>query len=462
LVPGKVHRTGKNAAEIEMSKGKPILWTPTEKQREFLACPAREVLFAGSVGSGKTDAILMAALSQAKNPKHRALILRRAFPMLRDLIGRSHELFLPLGATFNKGTSQWTFPSGAILEFGFLDADEDKFRYMGRQFSFIGWDELTSWPGDSTDAQGQPVSAAFIYMLTRLRAVEGSNLRLEVRATCTPGGVGHAWVKARWKIPDDGGSSEVIDPATGFRRVFIRATIKDNPFLANTEYARALEALPSAQRKALVEGRWDVFEGAVFSEWNPQIHVYEPFDVPASWPRWRGADDGYAAPFACLWLVHDRDASDTIYVVREAYQSGLTPADVAHAVLAIDREPGGDWRGVIDPAAFADVGTTGDGSRGEQMNKLGCRWRAAEKGAGSVVAGLSAIHSRLQLREDGTPGLRIFRDRCPNLVRELTSLVYDPRGGEAYDGSCADHAVAALRYSLMNRPAQSGRARVIF
>jgi hypothetical protein len=45
--------------------------------------------------------------------------------LLRDMIGRSHELFLPLGATFNKGTSQWTFPSGAILEFGFLDADED-------------------------------------------------------------------------------------------------------------------------------------------------------------------------------------------------------------------------------------------------------------------------------------------------------------------------------------------------
>src|SRR5882724_8787689 len=91
-----------------------VIWTPTEKQSEFLACPAREVLFAGSVGSGKTDAILMAGLSQVNNAKHRALILRRTFPMLRDLIGRSHELFLPLGATFNKGTSQWMFPSVAI------------------------------------------------------------------------------------------------------------------------------------------------------------------------------------------------------------------------------------------------------------------------------------------------------------------------------------------------------------
>src|SRR5262245_60201005 len=291
-------------------KDRPILWQPTEKQAESLACPAREVLFAGSVGSGKTDAILMAALSQAENPKHRALILRRTFPMLRDLIGRSHELFLPLGATFNKGTSQWVFPSGSIVEFGFLDAQEDIYRYMGRAFSMIGWDELTSWPGDGTDAQGQPVSSAYVYMLSRLRAVEGSGLRLEVRATCTPGGVGHSWVKSRWNIPDDGSSSEATDPHTGYRRVFIRATIKDNPYLASTEYARSLEAMPEDTRKALLEGRWDVFEGAVFSEWDYKRHTCEQFEVPESWDMWRACDDGYAAPAAVLWFgfdkVHDR------------------------------------------------------------------------------------------------------------------------------------------------------------
>src|SRR5438876_279662 len=186
---------------------RPVLWRPTEKQAEFLSCPAREALFAGSVGSGKTDAILMAGLSQVNNGKHQALILRRTFPMLRDLIGRSHELFLPLGARFIRQDSVWTFPSKARVEFGYCDAPEDVFRYMGRQFSMIGWDELTSWSGDGTDAQGQPVSSAYVYMLSRLRAVEGSGLRLEVRATCTPGNCGHSWVKARWNIPNDGSAS---------------------------------------------------------------------------------------------------------------------------------------------------------------------------------------------------------------------------------------------------------------
>ncbi len=277
----------------------------------------------------------MCAVSQVGNAAHRALILRRTFPMLRDLIGRSHELFLPLGATFNKQESMWTFPSGARLEFGFLDADEDKYRYMGRQFSFIGWDELTSWPGDTTDNQGQSVNSSYLYMLSRLRSVEGSGLRLEVRATCTPGNVGHDWVKSRWQIPNDGSSSEVVDPATGYRRVFIRATIADNPFLHHTDYERSLAALPEATRKALLLGRWDCFEGAVFSEWDSRIHTCKPFQVPDEWPMWRGADDGYSSPAAVLWLAHDR-IHDRIFVVDELYKSGMTPETMARAVLEID------------------------------------------------------------------------------------------------------------------------------
>ena len=456
------------AAEIEM-KEKPILWTPTPKQREFLACPAREVLFAGSVGSGKTDAILMAGLSQANNPKHRALILRRTFPMLRDLIGRSHELFLPLGATFNKGTSQWTFPSGAILEFGFLDADEDKFRYMGRQFSMLGWDEITSWPGDSTDAQGRPVNGAYVYMLSRLRAVEESGLRLEVRATCTSGGIGHAFVKSRWNIPNDGSASEVIDEATGFRRVFIPARISDNPYLAGTEYERQLRALPEASRKALLLGRWDVYEGAVFSEWDPKVHVCAPFPVPAEWEMWRGGDDGYASPAAVLWFAKD-DIHDRVYVIAELYASGMTPEVMAREVLSIDKtiprnvgngqiiENGSTLLGTIDSASFAD---TGFGGRADMMNRLGCNWRPALKDFNSRLAGKNAIRQRLAMKSDGLPGLIVF-STCRNLIRTLPELCYDKTRPEDVDSDGEDHLYDAARYGLSYKPLRCGRGRVHF
>jgi len=130
----------------------------------------------------------------------------------------------------------------------------------------------------------------------------------------------------------------------------------------------------------------------------------------------------------------------------------MTPVDVAREVLSMDDFLSGEpWSGVLDSAAWADTGASGDGSRGFQMNRLGCKWTPCEKGTGSIVAGLSAIHARLQLRADKTPGLKIFRT-CRNLIRELTGLTYDQRQIEAYDAGCPDHAIAALRYGLLSRP----------
>jgi hypothetical protein len=219
----------------------------------------------------------------------------------------------------------------------------------------------------------------------------------------------------------------VIDPQTGYRRVFIRATIADNPYLHNTEYERSLAALPEASRKALLEGRWDVFEGAVFSEWDPNIHTCEPFPIPAEWQIWRGCDDGFAAPCACLWLAHD-ETHDRIFVVQELYERGLTPEVMARAVLAIDRsiplDDGGEifdndmpLDGVIDSAAFSEIGLgaeSGKGSRGDIMNSLRVqletrpqgRWLAGARAVGHPPAA-GAKEGRLR-RACDIPGLPQF------------------------------------------------------
>jgi hypothetical protein len=439
-----------------MEPNKRVIWQPTEKQSDFLSAPEREVLYGGSAGAGKSDALLVAALSQTGNKAHRALILRKGFPQMRDLIARSFELFRPLGAIFNEQKSTWKFPSGAKIEFGFLDSPEDRFRYLGREFSFIGWDELCEWPADGSDASGEPVSTSYTYLMSRLRTVKGSGLRLEVRATCVSAGPGKSWVQQRFGISDDGSASARVDQAMGYHRRFIPGRISDNPHLAGSEYERQLKALPDAQRKALLDGRWDTTEGAIFSEFNFNVHICDAFDIPREWRRWRSCDDGFANPAAVLWLAHDRDINDVVYVERELYRSGLTPEALAREVLALDQ--GHNLRGVIDSASFAD---TGMGARGDVMNKLGCRWQPVEKYPGSRLAGLSAIHSRLALRDGGrSTGLRIFSDRCPNLVRELTSLVYSTTRPEEIAAGCSDHAVDALRYGLLYRPVEGRRVRL--
>lgn len=426
---------------------RPIIWQPTPKQAEFLSSPARECLGGGSLGGGKTDALLFAAAAQSGNPKYRALFLRRTFPQLRDAIERSHALFLPLGAEYNRQNSTWKFASGASLEFGFLDADEDRFRYVGRAFSCICWDELTSWPNDS----------AYTFLMTRLRATEDSGLRLEVRASCTPGGPGHSWVKSRFNIPDDGSRSECVDSMTGYRREFVPFRIGDNLHLRGGEYERMLRALPEQQRKALVEGFWNIFEGAIFSEFDPVAHVCDPFEIPDSWEIWRGADDGFAAPAACYWLTID-PVYDRVFVIAELYESQLNAQQLATAVLEIDDlvRPGEKLQGTIDSAAFADTGT---GGRAHHMNKMGCRWEPSVKGPGSRVAGWSLIHSKLAMKPDGRPGLVIFRT-CKQLLRTLPAAVYSTKHPEDIDEGCETHAIDALRYGLGHKINRFQRVRL--
>ena len=428
---------------------------PTPKQREFLACPAREVLFGGSSGGGKSVGLLLAAVSQAANPQSKSLIVRRSYVQLRDLIGASFEIYKPLGAEFNKSEKVWTFVSGATVTFGYLESDSDKYVYQGMQFSCLCFDELTQLPQDGVDANGEPVNKAYLYLQSRLRAPAGSNLRLEIRCATNPGGCGHGWTKTRFAIEDHGGPSERRDPQTGYRRVFIPSKLEDNPALAATDYATVLDALAESDRKALKEGRWDIFEGSYFSEWNPNLHTCDSFRVPDEWPMWRGGDDGWSSEAAILWLTLDK-IHDRIYVVRELYRKQMTPEMMADAVLQIDREfgPARYLDGILDASSFVDIGT---GSRALQMNRMGCRWKPAEKAPGSRIAGASAIHARLALRTDGQPGLKVFRT-CANLVRTLPALPHSRVNPDDIDTDAEDHLVDALRYGLGRR---SGGARLV-
>jgi hypothetical protein len=101
----------------------------------------------------------------------------------------------------------------------------------------------------------------------------------------------------------------------------------------------------------------------------------------------------------------------------------------------------------------------GKGSRGHIMNSLGCRWQPSEKGAGSRVHGISAIHQRLALKKDGYGGLIVFRN-CRNLIRTLPAMTYDRSNPEDIDDCCEQHAVDCLRYGLTRKRRYFAEMRV--
>ena len=406
-------------------------------QKDFLAAPEKDVLYGGAAGGGKSYAMLIDPLRACHNPVHRALILRRSMPELRELIDKSRELYPKAfkGARFKEVEKLWNFPSGAKIEFGFLERDSDVYRYQGQAYSWIGFDEITHLPTEF----------GWNYLASRLRTTD-PKLQTYLRCTANPGGVGAHWVKKRYVLPSE--SNEAFVGHDGLTRKFIPARLQDNPYLAEDgEYERMLNSLPAVQRKQLLDGNWDIAEGAAFAEFETETHVIAPFDIPSWWERIKGVDYGYAAESCCLWAAVDPE-DQTIIIYRELYQKGLTGNALADKITLMEENEVKSIPGVLDTAAWARTGYSGP-TIGETLVNRGHKLRRADK---NRVAGKVLIHEHLRKRlQSGRPKLQIV-NTCVNLIREVQGIPLSKKNSEDVDTNASDHAYDALRYLLMSRP----------
>jgi hypothetical protein len=414
-----------------------VLFHPNEgPQTDFLAAGEKDVLYGGAAGGGKSYAMLIDPLRYAHKKAHRALILRRSMPELREMIDKSRELY-PLafqGAKFREVEKLWNFPSGAKVEFGFLERDADVYRYQGQAYSWIGFDEITHLPTEFS----------WNYLASRLRTTD-PEIQTYLRCTANPGGVGSQWVKKRYIEPAEHNTG--FTGNDGLSRKFIPAKLADNPYLAEDGiYEQMLKSLPPIQRRQLLEGNWDVAEGAAFVEFDTQVHVIPPFELPIGWERVKGIDYGYAAESCCLWGIIDIN-DGTLIIYRELYRKGLTGEELGSIITNMELEDPFAVSGVLDGAAWAKTGSTGP-TVGEALLKEGHKLRRADK---NRVQGKIQIHEFLKIKENGRPKLQIF-NTCPNLIRELQSIPLSKTNPEDVDTHASDHAYDALRYMIMSRP----------
>ncbi len=439
-----------------------ILFKPNEgPQTDFLAASEREVLYGGAAGGGKSYAMLADPLRYLAHPQFSGLLLRRTTEELRELVWKSQELYPKIipGVKWSERKMQWTSPAGGRLWLSYLDRDDDVLRYQGLSFCWIGFDELTQWP----------TGFAWDYLRSRLRST-APELPVYMRATTNPGGAGHVWVKKYFVDPAPAGKQFWATDASGdtliypkghtkegqplFQRKFIPAKLFDNPYLSSTgDYETMLLSLPESQRKRLLEGNWDVAEGAAFPEFDRKIHVTEPFSLPKNWPKFRACDYGYGSYSAVLWFAVAPDGQLIVY--RELYVSKVLAKDLANKVLHLEEEDGTILYGVLDSSCWHKRGDTGP-SLAEQMILQGCRWRPSDRSAGSRIAGKNEVHRRLQIQEDNyededVPGMVLFHS-CVNLVSQLPSIPLDPKNPEDVNTKSEDHLYDALRYGVMSRP----------
>ena len=428
-----------------------------------------EVLYGGAAGGGKSDAIVVEALRQVDNPNYRAIIFRKTFPQCRELIIKSLRIYKAAfpRAVYNGSEHSWTFPSGAKIYFGSMPNSTSYLNYQGLSFSFIAFDELTHFTQEEYE-----------YLISRNRA-DGEGLRVYIRATANPGGIGHGWVKQRFidaappntthyvksTVVDKDGVSHEVQRS----RIFIPSSVFDNQALLKNDpnYLANLALLPEAKKNALLYGDWNSYEGQVFVEWrNDQngyttkryTHVIEPFEIPATWRRYRTFDYGYSRPFAVQWWAVDYDGR--AYLYRQWYgctdtpNTGLKmePTEIAAEIRKYEQtfERSHQIYGVADPAIW-------DESRGKDGTIISMFEREGvffDKGKHDRLSGKMQCHYRMRFDKTGRPMMYVFKT-CKDFIRTIPNLIYDVKKVEDVDTACEDHDYDAMRYFFMEVPLAS-------
>ncbi|HEY5072006.1 MAG TPA: terminase family protein, partial [Caulobacteraceae bacterium] len=392
----------------------------------------------------------------------RGLLVRRTRIALEPTIERARQIYGLEDATWNLSRSCFSWPSGAILYFRYLDRDADADGYQGHAYTRVYIEELTQFPDP------RPLDK----LKATLRSAAGVPCGL--RATCNPGGAGHNWVKARYIDPGPNTvvTETFVDPFDGARlqlaRLFIPARLQDNPrLLANDPgYVARLQLCGSKELvRAWLEGDWNVVQGAFFDRWSSR-NIVRPFTVPRFWTRFRSFDWGFAAPFSVGWWAIASDPwpaengtipRGAMIRYREWYGRGermgeglrLTAEEIAAGIASREAGEKITW-GVADPSIFRQDGGP---SHGERMRRMGLNWRPADNtrvGKAGALSGWDQMRARIAGGEEG-PMLYVF-DTCRDFIRTVPVLQHDPGRPEDLDTTSEDHIADETRYACLSRP----------
>jgi phage terminase large subunit len=404
--------------------------TPNDRQREFFACRARYVAYGGARGGGKSWALRRKLILMClRYPGLRCLLVRRTLPELRS--NHLAPLLAEYGAilSYSERDRELTLENGSRIILGYCAAERDALRYQGQEYDVIAIDEAT-----------QLSEYQFTIFKACLRGTRDFPRRIYL--TCNPGGVGHSWVKRLFIDRDYRLGENPEDYA------FIPATVFDNGILtrADPDYVRRLETLPPRLRDAWLYGKWDIFEGQFFTEFDEARHVCAEGAIPRAIGSVLAFDYGFdmLAAYICIC-----DGEGRIYVTDELCAPGLTLGDAAARLSELCHGKAVDFA-VASPDLW---------NRRQDSGKSGFEIMQSVPGMPPMrpaddrrVPGWRLMREYLADRPDGKPGLLISR-RCRELIRCLPALLFDKARSEDASGEphSVTHSPEALRYALMSR-----------
>lgn len=405
-------------------------------------CKAHEVILSGPAETGKTRAALEKLnLLLWKYPKAQAVMIRKQYADMPGSCIQTYEKKV-LGETLSddgpvtkyggEKPQFYNYPNDSRLWVGGLD-HPGKTLSSERDFAYINQAEeltLEDWETLTTRVTGRAGNAPYS----------------QVFGDCNPGSRTH-WILEReragklkllYSRHED--NPTLFDPATG------QITAQGKITLG------ILDDLTGLRHSRLRLGQWVSAEGQIYTDYDPALHLIEPFEIPADWRRYRCIDFGLVHPFVCGWWAEDGDGR--LYLYRQIYMTGRTVATHAARIKEL--------------SASERIETTvcdHDAEDRQTLAENGIPNVAAKK---DVLQGIGRVQDRLKRQADGRPRLFIFKnslveidqglklERKPYAVeQEFDSYIWASTTKEQPVKEY-DHGMDMARYMVMHLDVLSG------
>ena len=315
---------------------------------------------------------------------------------------------------------------GGISKIGFKSCDQGREKFQGTSLDYVWFDEEP--PED-------------IYTECKMRVIDKCG---EVFGTMTPL-KGLTWVYNTIYLNKNNDSSvwyEFMD-------------WNDNPYLSKEEVDRISETLSEEELQARKYGRFTSGTGMVYSEFDENFNVIEPFDVPTEWYDKISIDPGLHNPLSCHWYACDYDGN--IYVIAEHYEK-QKPIDYhAEKIKEISKllewpTKNGRIEAIIDSAANQRT-LASEKSVSEIFYDNGILVNPYVNK--DLFSGINRVKSYI-CNSAGIRKLFIFKN-CVNMVREIKGYYW---GNNDAPTKKDDHALDELRYYIMSRPENKDKTKV--
>ena len=419
---------------IETSPPK-VLYELQPKQESFMLADGKYTLMGGAKGGGKSygcRAKIVKACMEIDG--FRMLALRRSMPEIEEnmIEPMIKEINGPLKGKFEYKSSKHRiqFANGSSVRFSYCENMKHVRRYQGLQYDGICIEELTQWREEE-----------WRILMNCLRTSR-KGIRPVFFGSCNPGDIGHGWVKRLFI------NREYTEHERPDDYVMIRSFLSDNVH-NDAEYVQNLMNLPEKQRRAYLDGDWDVFEGQYFTEWRRDIHVVRPF-IPINGVKRRiiCLDYGFSPhPSAVYWLAQMN--SNHVICYRELYETRLRFDQLAARIAAMTTEDEEISVVVADPSVVSkekDDGNTFE----DEFNALGY---TVIGGKNERIEGWNLVRKYLSPYEDPNSGRLIAKlsvtENCTNLIRTIPEMVHDTVRVEDMNTKGEDHPSDSIRYGLM-------------